>query len=70
MKRFIDLRGQGTCSRFAWFDTVSDTFEQHSGCQDWDTFAEFEADYTGAEIGRFRSLAPAWVFEIPTPDDF
>jgi hypothetical protein len=62
MKRFIDLRGQGTGSRFAWYDTVTDSFETHGTFQDWDTWAEFEDDYEGDEIERYKGLTPEWAF--------
>jgi len=83
MKRFIDLRGQGTGSRFAWYDTVRDEFEVHGGAQDWITWSDFIGHAGGylteAEIARYNSLCPPWVFEQPpechdctynvTPDD-
>jgi hypothetical protein len=62
MKRFIDLRGQGTGSRFAWYDTVTDSFEKHGTFQDWDTWDEFEEDYEGDEIDRYKGLTPEWAF--------
>ena len=68
MKRFIDLRGQGTGSRFAWFDTVRDHFEIHGGAQDWNTFDEFCADYEGDELERYRGLTPSWAL-LPESDE-
>ena len=65
MKRFIDLRDQGTGGRFAWFDTVKDEFETHSYCMTWDTFGEFVDDYKGAAVERYQSLAPDWAFIWP-----
>ncbi len=58
MKRFIDLRGQGTCYEFAWFDTGTDTFERHSGEQAWDTWEEFEEAYEGDQLPRYKGLFP------------
>ena len=69
MKRFIDLRGQIDCARFAWYDTVTSMFEIHSGVQLWETWEEFEEDYEGNSLGRYRGLTPAWAFEIPPAAD-
>ncbi len=60
MKRFIDLRGQEAGYRFAWYDTVRDEFEQHSGEMAWDTFGEFAEAYQGDDLTRYRGLTPAW----------
>jgi len=71
MKRFIDLRGQGTGNRFAWFDTIRDVFEEWSGFCAWDTWNEFVYDYSaggGLDVDRYRGLCPKWVFE-PGEDD-
>lgn len=62
MKRFIDLREQGTGYRFAWFDTGTDRFEDHDGQMVWDTFAEF-AEVCAGDLARYRRLTPAWAFE-------
>lgn len=62
MKRFIDLREQSTNYRFAWFDTVTDTFEDHNG-QTWDTWSEFEEDYDGDDLERYKNLCPDWAYE-------
>lgn len=67
MKRFIDLSGQLTLEEddryFAWFDTGTDRFETHGGNQTWENWREFESDYEGSELHRYRSLCPAWVFD-------
>jgi len=61
VKRFIDLRGQGAGYSFAWWDTVTDSFEIHNGDSAWDTFSQFEAAYEGNEpLDRYRKLCPAW----------
>lgn len=67
MKRFVDIRGQGTGYRFCWFDTTVDQFEQHGSFSAWDTFEEFAADCRG-DVERYRRLAPTWAFE-PREDD-
>lgn len=62
MKRLIDLREQiGDGTRFAFFDTVKDEFEVFSGFQTWEYWEEFERDYDGDELERYRRLAPAWL---------
>jgi len=62
MKRFIDLRDQGTGYRFAWWDTVVDVFERHGVMQDmaWDTWQEFATDYIGDDFVRYERLMPEW----------
>ncbi len=63
MIRFIDIRNQGTGYRFAFFTTSTDTFEIHSDSQVWDTWDEFEQDYEGNDIERYRRLCSDWAFE-------
>ena len=64
MKRFIDLTKQyycdpeNTCLTFAWLDTIVDQFESHSGSQVWDCWSDFEGDYEGNQIERYRALFP------------
>lgn len=74
--RFIDLRKQGTASRFAFFNTVSDKFVTVDGYQVWDTWSEFRecAEVQGIVAGainvdRFRSLCPEWAFVPPTEEE-
>ena len=62
MKRFVDIRGSLTGYRFAWYDTITDTFETHSYDMAWDTFDEFADSYEGEEIDRYRGLCPGWAF--------
>lgn len=69
MKRFIDLRGQSTGYRFAFWDTIVDRFEIHDGEQAWDTFTEFAEVYRGSELGRYRVLCPTWVFMEPITEN-
>lgn len=47
MIRFIDLGDQILEGQreFAWWDTISDTFEEFNTNQAWETWEEFEADY-------------------------
>lgn len=76
MKRFIDLRGMGTGSRFAWWDTIRDQFDQYCGDYAWDTWREFieSVGYDGRwhvdEVSRrYRPLAPEWVHEEVEEDE-
>ena len=74
MKRFIDLRGQDTGFRFAWYDTRTYEFERFNGNQAWDDMTEFKFDYAvdrksdKAQLDRYRGLALPWAFES-SPDD-
>ena len=49
MIRFIDLGDQILLleghKEFAWFDTVTDTFEEFNGNQTWDNWEDFEEDH-------------------------
>ena len=60
MKRFIDLGDQilEGGRQFAWFNTVIDCFEEHSGEQVWATWAEFERDFMGTDLPRYHRLFP------------
>lgn len=69
MKRFINLLDQDVCYRFAWYDTITDTFEEHSDSQTWDTWAEFKEDYEGKDLPRYKVLCPKWVFEKVNGDE-
>lgn len=63
MKRFVDIRGQGTGDCFAFWCTINDRFEEHSFEMAWDTWDEFEKDYEGNDLERYKSLCPEWVFD-------
>lgn len=74
MKQFIDLRGQDTNGRFAWYDTVTQQFERHSGKTAWDTWRNYVIDCcaTGSQQEQYRALAesiaapiPMWAFSEP-----
>ena len=66
MIRFIDIRDQGTGSRFAFFNTTKCKLIEINGSNVWDNWKEFEADsYRITEPGwldRFKSLCPEWAF--------
>lgn len=74
MIRYIDLSEQLEEEQpcFAWFNTISWTFEKYGGIQVWESFKEFESDllsdlrrvHTKEDIqdemlSRFRNLYPA-----------
>ena len=69
MKRFIDIRGKGSCLRFAWWNTSEGKFERHSGEQAWDTWARFMSCYKGSDILRYRNLCPEWAFKEVKEED-
>jgi len=75
VKRFVDLRGQAVGYRFAWFNTFDDHFEEFDSSQAWDTWDEFADDYAHTsrtmmgDLGRYRALCPAWVFQPPQEGD-
>lgn len=77
MLRFIDLRGQvmndddlqvsDQWPLFAFFDTITDTFQRIGGDQVWSDRATFTACYESDPQGetrplsRFIGLMPEWV---------
>jgi len=65
MKRFVDLRNQDIDSRFAWWDTILEAFECHSGNYAWNTISEFKADYQGDELDRYVLICPWWATALP-----
>jgi hypothetical protein len=69
VKRFVDLgtqlsSGDDGPREFAWWDTVVDKFEEHSGYQTWLSWGDFVDDYEGDQLERYRSLCPDWVFLV------
>jgi len=71
LKRFIDIRGQGTGYRFAWYDTIKDEFEEFEAQQAWDTWDDFAAVCPPEKFDqeRYKCLCPNWVFEPYTGED-
>jgi len=78
MIRFIDLGDQlliPETKHFAWFDTVTDTFESYSYQQAWESWEDFEEAYRDDErkpliedshsLERYRGLFPK---EWPLPN--
>lgn len=67
MVRFIDLRYQGTGARFAFFDTVINSFVGEVGAQAWNDWAEAEGDlrkFCGRNyLMRVKTLCPPWALE-------
>ncbi len=63
MIRFIDVRGQGICNRFAFWDTITGKFVEIDNEQAWDNWNDFiEVAKSYDDIGRFKKLCPQWVF--------
>lgn len=58
MIRFIDLRGQinDDSLEFAWYSTIVDRFETWGDNQIWESWEEFERDYTGPQLERYKGL--------------
>lgn len=78
MIRFVDLRGQDTGARFAFFDTVPDSWVELDDLgSTWQTWQEFEDAYCQTyaceapdvreQLERFRDLAPDWTRTPETP---
>ena len=61
MKRFVDVRAADIGSRFAWWDTVTDSFETHSNNQAWEHWGDFVEDYVGDSLERYEALVPGWL---------
>ena len=70
MIRFVDLRPADiTCNRFAFWNTITDSFDRICDRYAWDTWADFLGDVefdkkhqgTEYDVKRYRALAPAWV---------
>lgn len=69
MVRFVDLRFQGTGNRFAFWDTVDDSFLQFSGSEAWIGLGDLIEDLGDANvylIDRLTRLCPSWVLEAAT----
>jgi len=69
MKRFVDLGHQLGLDddwprEFAWYCTVVDSFEVHGPSQTWESWEDFERDYDGIELDRYKTLCPKWVFNV------
>lgn len=75
MIRFIDLRGQGTGYRFAFWDTVFDRFVRIAGDEAWDDAADFrdafdmmgqpyEDGVKSSGVERFVALMPDWAHNL------
>ncbi len=70
MMRFIDLRGQDVGARFAFFDTVADSFVGAKGYQTWSTEDELRLDIADDQLfDRLAALLPDWVAVPPTEED-
>jgi hypothetical protein len=72
MIRFVDIRGQGTSNRFAFWDTCVDRFINLDGDQAWNTWEQFEDSFNCHYAGeaaesnqkdRYKSICHGWVFD-------
>lgn len=62
MIRFIDIREQGTGDRFAFWDTVTDSWVCVDGDYAWSLWEDFAKAAEGIlDLSRYRSLCPDWV---------
>jgi hypothetical protein len=69
--RFVDLREADIGYRFAFFDTITDTFITVWHTNVWDSFEDFRIDWEDADdegeelplLSRFRDLCPPWALE-------
>jgi hypothetical protein len=80
MIRFVDIRGQGTGHRFAFWDTCYDCFCTFHGEQAWDDEADFVEAFEVqggtycdpvkvSDVERFTGLMPEWASEPMSDDD-
>ena len=80
MIRFVDIRGQGTGSRFAFWDTTRSEFCKFNGEQAWDDATDFAEAFNLAGgqfadmvrvsgIERFTGLMPDWTATPMGADD-
>ncbi len=71
MIRFVDIRGQATGYRFAFWDTTRNSFCEFSGEQAWESAADFTEAFNSAGgtfadmvrvsgLDRFTGLMPDW----------
>jgi len=58
MLRFINLDNQIArgSKEFAWFDTVTDKFQEFNGTHVWNSWSEFVEDYDGEDLDRYKEL--------------
>lgn len=64
MIRFVDIRGQGTGNRFAFWCTVMDKFIEIDGEHAWNNWNDFmEVAEGDLRVESFKGLAKEWVFD-------
>lgn len=69
MIRFIDLRGMSTGYRFAFFDTVTDSFVKVGSDQVWRDRADLTESLGGDPRGpRLLGFLPEWA-DTPAEDE-
>lgn len=72
MFRFIDMRGQGTVDRFAFFDTISGSFVSGYAGQAWENADDVKSDKGLDDDTKRRmfNLLPEWVHRQTDPDTY
>jgi hypothetical protein len=64
MIRFVDVRDQGLCHRFSFWDTVKDSYIEINSEVAWNNWDDFlEIAKNNDMILRFKGLCPEWVFD-------
>jgi hypothetical protein len=71
MLRFIDIRGQGTGKRFAFFDTVTEHFLVTKSAQAWNEKEDLEKEQSLSQEMKDRLIAllPSWAEYLDEEDD-
>ena len=73
MIRFIDIRNQGTGYRFAFWDTVTNSFLMFDGDQGFENRDDFEDAWLNSNkkalnLNRLKSLCPKWAHDNESDD--
>lgn len=70
MFRFIDMRGQGTVDRFAFFDTISGSFVSGYAGQAWENADDIKSDkgLDNDTKKRMFNLLPEWTHQPTDPN--
>lgn len=61
MIRFVDISNQGIGNRFAFYDTITDRFQDFNGEMAWNNFEDFRSNFGNGAINRYERLCPNWV---------
>ena len=71
MIRFIDLRGQATGFRFAFWTTITDQFINIGSDWAWDSLEDLEESGRLVEVNvdRMKNLCPDWTLSEPAKEE-